>query len=94
MRVTLGGHTYEDVHLHAAEYADGSVALTLSDVNGPLATATVRLVHESPAPGCVWIKDYAECEGMLASLTEAGVVSPTGRYAQAGFTHVPEARLL
>jgi hypothetical protein len=42
----------------------------------------------------VWIKDYAENEGMLASLVAAGVVEATGRWAQAGFVTVPEARPL
>jgi glutamate 5-kinase len=94
MNVTLMGTTYEGCRIEHAAYADGSPALIVMQGPEQVAVATVRLVHEAPAEGCVWIKDYAENEGMLASLVAAGVVEATGRWAQAGFVTVPEARPL
>ena len=91
--VTLFGTTYDGVTVERAHYQDDSLALSLWDADGPLAKATVWL-DIPPAEGCVWIKDWAENEGMLASLTAAGVIEPTGRVEQAGFTHVHEARVL
>lgn len=91
--VTLMGVTYDDVTIERAAYGDGSPALRLWCEDGPLATATVFLSHATPAEGCVWIKDYSENEGMLASLIEAGVIEATGRVERAGFVPVWEARL-
>lgn len=95
MKVTLNGVEH-DVTLHRRTYQDGSPALLLTeaDTGLPFGTATVFLVHEAPSEGCVWIKDWAENEGMLASLVEAGVIEVTGRVAQAGFVHAHEGRLL
>jgi hypothetical protein len=94
MRITMNGVAYDDVSVRRDTYLDGTLALRLDDLFGPLATATVHLDHEQPSEGCVWIKDYSENTGILASLTEAGVIAPTGRVVQAGFTHVHEARVL
>jgi hypothetical protein len=38
-------------------------------------------------------QNYSECEGMLAALTEAGVVQPTGQTVRSGFVDVPVCEL-
>jgi len=94
--VTLMGHTYKGAVLHEGKYAYGEgLALTLTEADGePLATATVYMRDAEPAQGCVWIKDWSENEGMLGSLVKAGVIEPTGRTTQAGFTIAHEGRVL
>jgi len=94
MDVTLMGSVVKNVTVERAKYRDGSLALVLWEPEGLLATATVYLKHEKPDEGCVWIKDWSENDGMLLSLTQAGVIQPTGRVVQAGFTHAHEARVL
>jgi hypothetical protein len=93
MKVTLVGIEYPDAKIERGQYGDGSIALRLFDAEGPIATATVWL-PTPPQEGCVWIKDWSENEGMLASLVAAGVVEATGQVEQTGFVVAHEARLL
>lgn len=62
----------------------------------PFGVATVNMAsYGSPAAdGCVWIKDYAENEGMVESLTKAGVIELTGNRVPTGFVEVHEARVI
>jgi len=103
--ITLNGQTYPDLEVNFAPYAEreGGVAIQLWDTVGeegwgpePIATATVNLqaYNESPADGCVFIKDYSENSGMLASLIATGKVRETGRFVQASWSMVPEVELL
>lgn len=93
MKVTLVGIEYPDVQVKRDTYLDGSTALRIVDEFGVLATATVWL-ETPPQKGCVWIKDWSENEGMLASLVAAGVVEATGQVQETGFVVAHEARLL
>jgi len=78
----------------SAYVEDKSTAIQiLSKNNEPLSTATVWL-HEQPAEGCVWIKNWSENEGVLESLTEAKIIEPTGRTCPTGWVEAHEAKLL
>jgi hypothetical protein len=86
-----------DCRLRIGRYpAGGAVALQLVSECGrePIATATVNVPEIDVPPGLVLIKDYSENEGMLASLTKAGVVQPTGRTVPVGYCHAHVCRLL
>jgi len=77
------------------KYRSGQTRLEIvSERVGPIATCTVALEDCPPAPGCVWIKDYSENEGMLEMLEKAGVVQRTGRVTVSGYVTIPEAKLL
>jgi len=91
--VDLMGTRFENVMLEWTSYQDGSPALILWGDMGQLAVATVRL-HEQPAEGCVWIKDWSENSGIFSSLIAAGVIWPTGRTAEAGYAVAHEGRVL
>lgn len=93
MKVTLMGHVFDDVRIERGTYSDGSTALVVMDGFERVATATVWL-PTPPQEGCVWIKDWSENEGMLASLVAAGVVEATGQVEPTGFVVAHEARLL
>lgn len=82
--------------LYVDRYADnGRVALRLVEraTGEPWARATTNLPDAPLGEGEVFIKDYAENEGMLAALELAGVVEATGLYETSGYVTVPVARL-
>lgn len=72
-----------------ARYGDGSTALLLQDTETgeQLAKATVCMAADGEKPRDerhVFIKDYAENEGMLAALQDAGVIDLPLRTLDAG----------
>ena len=76
----LGG--WRNLTISRGEYNDGTVSLVLDSLDeGPVATVTVNLGEYGlhPTPGCFWIKNYSEAEGLGDALAAAGVVVPTGR---------------
>ena len=93
--VELSLYMGERVQLDFARYSNKRTVVQLNTMDGePFATATVNLVKDTLAPGCVFVKDYSENEGMLQWLVDNKVVEATGRYVNCGFTEAPEARLL
>jgi uncharacterized protein YdgA (DUF945 family) len=69
------------------QYGDGSLALTFTSLDGePLSTLSVNLqAYGIVAPeGHVYVKNYAEDEGLAAALVAAGVASDTGMLAEFG----------
>jgi hypothetical protein len=64
----------------------------------PLATVTVCMVDygETPGDGMVFIKDYAENEGTVEALHEAGIIGQPERWIDAGYAKdgVAECKLL
>lgn len=77
------------------EYANGRPALVLVDAEdgSPIAKATVNLPDVPLGKNQVAIKDWAENEGMLKALTEAGIVKPTGQTIRSGYVDVPVCEL-
>lgn len=74
----------------------GSPRLRLIDPeNGePIATATVAIAGRYPPEGHVFIKDWSENEGMLATLQSAGIVHDTGIRVKTGYCEAALCRLL
>lgn len=63
------------------QYGDGSLALTFTSPDGePLLTLSVNLgAYGMVAPeGHVYVKDYAESEGLAAGMEAAGIAAPVG----------------
>lgn len=81
----------EDRYLH-----NDSVRLTLFDANADelLCVATVMIMGYNPAPGCVFIKNWSENEGVYEALFSAGVVGPIIRKIPAGYTEAYECKYL
>lgn len=94
------GEVYQNVRVYRGEYPQaGGMGVSLtSDEGEPLASVSVNLSFYglTPDEGCIFVKDYAEGEGMLDSLTEAGLLEPTGRTVTFGpyDTTAREARVL
>ncbi|MEW8046616.1 MAG: hypothetical protein AB2805_09010 [Candidatus Thiodiazotropha sp.] len=66
--------------VEVSKYGNGRTAILLRNVAGePVAKATVNVTLFQPAEGEVLIKDYAENEGILACLTDIGLLEPTGK---------------
>lgn len=84
-----------DCIVEKRQYENGRPALQLIDAEdgSPIATATVNLPDVPLGKNEVAIKDWSENEGMLAALTEAGVVKPTGQTIRSGFVEVPVCEL-
>lgn len=81
------------------EYQDGSTALEVYSSEGePLSRVTVCMAgyDETPRDGMVFIKDYADNEGVFEALHEAGIVGQPERWLDAGYAKngVAEAELL
>ena len=81
------------------EYQDGSPALEVySQFGEPLSKVTVCMSSygETPREGYVFIKDYAENEGVVQALHEAGVIGSPERWLDAGYVTkgVAECKLL
>jgi len=80
IRVTFFGTEYEAT-AHFSTYASNAqlIAIQLiindSGFDEPLATATVNLEELGfiPAPHSIFVKDYAETEGLAPQLVSAGV---------------------
>ena len=85
-----------DCILHFPSYNNGRKAIQLigKEDGEPIATATVNLRDEPLAPDTVFIKDYSENNGMLATLVKAGIVSEPLRYVLSGFVKIPVCKLL
>ncbi len=75
---------------------DNSLAIQLVDAEDgqSVATATVCIKDSGIEKDEVLIKDYSENEGMLKTLSDAGIVKPTGRWVKTGFVEVPVAKIL
>lgn len=84
-----------DCVVQKRQYENGRPALRLIDAEdgSPIATATVNLPDVALGGNQVLVKDWSENEGMLAALTEAGVVKPTGETVRTGFVEVPVCEL-
>lgn len=97
-KVTLGGREYEVVDTEIGVYQRGDIAVRLYTDEGwgyePLADVTVNLKFDTPQPGCVWVKDYSENEGMADSLMALGFIEPTGIEVDSGWVKIKEYRLI
>lgn len=62
----------------AKYHGNGRVAIQLVDTEdgSPVATATVNLPNDPLDVGAVFVKSYAENEGMTDALCEAGIIKP------------------
>jgi len=85
----------EPCTLAFAKYQNGRVGILLySRVGEPMGKATVNLPGVPMAEDEIAIKNYSENEGMLESLTAAGIVSEPRRYVLNGLVSIPICRLL
>ncbi len=77
------------------QYPNGRTAIQLYAEDGePIATATVNVPNYPLGEGEVLIKDYAENAGILASLSNAGIIEPTGKTIPVGHAQTHVCRLL
>ena len=71
-----------------------AILLLDADTSERIAVATTNVSDEFLHPDEVIIKNYAENEGILQVLEEAGIVAPPHRIVQVGFTHAGVCKLL
>lgn len=91
-----------DCELVKGQYYNGRISLSLvaakddGDIfaGEPIATATVNITEVDLKDDEVLIKDYSENRGMLQTLIDADVVSPTGQTVKSGFVEVHVCKLL
>jgi len=63
--------------IKASYYSNDRKAIQLwNPDDGPIATASVNIVDLDCPDDQVWIKNYAENEGMEESLIKAGIIDP------------------
>ena len=88
-------YTNEAVNLFFGYYTSGEVAIQGKTVEDEelLFVATVAL-NEKPADNCVFLKGWAENEGIPEALVKVGIVEFTGRKVKTGFCEAIEAKLL
>jgi len=74
--------------IQASSYRhDNSEAWIFQTEDGePIATLTVMLEDAGPPPpGCLYVKDWSENEGVLQALVEHGYVYDTGQRIPTGY---------
>ncbi len=82
------------------QYDNGRLALLLTIAEGepnhgePMAVATVNLPEQTIPEPLVFIKDYAENEGILDALMGAGIVSEPLGFVPSGFVEIPVCEYL
>lgn len=91
MDVKIGSYLYKDVYVVWQRYHDMSPCMQLYNDEGAICTVSVWL-DEPPAPGCIWVKDWAENAGVLQSLVDQGMIELTGREHNINFVTAKEAR--
>lgn len=85
-----------DCAVSKLNYSNGRIALQLKDaVTGELlCTASTNLPDAPCTPGCTYIKDYSENEGVLDALVMAGIVSKPLAIQRSGFVDIPLCKVL
>ena len=82
-----------DCDIIYGQYQNERMAIQLfetdSNNSAPIARATVNLPDDPMAKNEIAIKDYAENEGMLAALIEAGIVTKPVRMIASGHVIIP-----
>jgi len=84
-----------DVEVIPTLYFDGNTALQLVaiDTGEPVAKATVNIPEEAKTDKIVFIKDYAENEGVLETLVKGNILRDMNMTVQAGYTVVYGCRI-
>lgn len=92
------GDTSWQVEIGKGTYSNNRIGMWLEDVNdredGYVSDITVNLPDEELEPGYVFIKDYAENEGMLQWCIDNKIVEPPTEYVQSGWVTIPKCKLL
>lgn len=85
-----------DAYINFLQYGNGRVALEFADaITGEsILRATVNIPDEDLAEDEVFIKNYAENEGILDWLIENNIVSQPLSYTRNGFESIPRCKLL
>lgn len=80
-RLDAFGRTWTNVRVVQSWYVtDGSVAIQLLLEDGDiLTTVSLNIEGQTPAEGCIFIKDYGENRGLADALQKAGIVYKTGQ---------------
>lgn len=101
--ITLAGNHYDgpiDVEVTRYLSSDGGLAIVLitreDGYPDLLSKLTINLEGqgETPNPGCVFVKDYSENEGILDAFVKKGWLRVTGRTVRSGYVSVPEAQVI
>ena len=85
-----------DCTIKFAKYGNGRTAIQLvdSETYEPICTATVNVVDEDLLDGFVHIKNYSENEGILHTLSSAGIIHDTGLTVPCDHTEANVCQLL
>lgn len=81
-----------------SHYITGAGTAITADADGefgrePYGNVSVNL-DIPPDKGCIWVKTWAENEGLLEQLVNLGLLKPTGRTQSTGWVEATEARLV
>lgn len=83
--VTSWGETSE-VTAQLGHYGNHRLAVSFTnEIGDPHSTLTVNLPDQHLNDGEVFVKDWGGNEPLVAALTEAGWLIPTGREVQSGY---------
>lgn len=83
-----------NVWLEKNKYANGRVALTLHDMEGQVACATVNLPEHDIQDDEIIVKTWGENEAMLDFLITNHIAADTGREIRTGFVVAKVCKLL
>lgn len=89
---TAFDQTFE-VWPEASRYANGRLAISFVDNEGPFSKVTTNLPDQHLNEGEVFVKDWSENEALVNALLEAGWLTLTGREVQSGHVFPKVMRL-
>ncbi len=92
--ISVNFQDYE-CHVVMERYQKGELSLRLIDAADPcpICRATSNLTDVTPAPDEVFIKDYAENEGVFQTLVAEGLISDTGKTIDTGHSQLNVGRM-
>jgi len=94
VEITLHNHTYKNCEIVLSFYHDNRPALVILTNNEVLCKASVNLPDNEILDGHIFIKNWAENEGILQELIRLNAIKDTGQTTPCGFVHAHICKLL
>jgi len=94
MEIKLAHGTYQDCEVRFHKYPNNRPALCIYQDGQVLLKASVNMSNHNPPDGYIFIKNWAENEGILEILIENKVIALPQAFLSYGFVQIPLCKLL
>lgn len=94
MKITTKYGSYENCSVSLLKYRNGHPAIKINQGFHPIMTASVCLIDTPLPEGHIFIKNWAENEGILEELIRLKIIKDTGKTSPCGFVEANLCKLL